>query len=214
MALDIKLADVKDFVRKIAPTVATAIGGPLAGGVVASLSQILLGKPDGTEGEMATAIAQGQLTGEQIVQIKQLEMQLKKDEQDNGFRYADLEFQREKMLIDDVQNARAREIAVNDNMPQIIMGIAFFLYILQIGLFYFGQMPEEEFTRALVVRAFGTIDGVLLTCVAYFVGSSKGSKNSGDTTRRIAEQQATSLGKLAEQKNTVLDDATKVTISK
>lgn len=203
MGLDIKLADVKDFVRKIAPTVATAIGGPLAGGIVASLSQILLGKPDATEAEMAGAIANGQLTGEQIIQLKQLEATLKQQEQEMGFRYADLEFQHEKLIIDDIQNARAREIAVKDNMPQIIMGIAFVLYVVQIALFYFGQMPEEEFTRALVVRAFGTIDGVLLTCVAYFVGSSRGSKNSGDTTRRIAESQTASLNRMAEKKQTV-----------
>ncbi|MNL84998.1 hypothetical protein D3C87_2131510 [compost metagenome] len=49
-------------------------------------------------------------------------------------------------------------------------------------------MPADEFTRALVTRAFGTVDGVLLTCIAYFVGSSRGSKASGDAVRKIAEQ--------------------------
>ena len=55
-------------------------------------------------------------------------------------------------------------------------------------VFIVGSLPADEFTRALIVGGFVTVDGVLLTCVAYFVGSSRGSKASGDAVRKIAEK--------------------------
>lgn len=179
--------DLKDFVRKVAPTVATALGGPLAGGVVTGLSQIFLGTADGTVSDIAAVAANGQLTGEQITELKKLELTLKAEESERGFRYADLEFRTEQLFLADVQSAREREIAVKDNMPQIITAVAFAVYVMEFIFFASGNMPSDEFTKALITRAFGTVDGILLGCVAYFIGSSRGSKNSGDALRRIAE---------------------------
>ena len=179
--------DLKDFVRKVAPTVATALGGPLAGGVVTGLSQIFLGTADGTVTDIAAVAANGQLTGEQITELKKLELTLKAEESERGFRYADLEFRTEQLFLADVQSAREREIAVKDNMPQIITAVAFAVYVMEFIFFASGNMPNDEFTKALITRAFGTVDGILLGCVAYFIGSSRGSKNSGDALRRIAE---------------------------
>ena len=41
----------------IAPTIATALGGPLAGAAVGILSKALLGRDDGTEEELAPLVA-------------------------------------------------------------------------------------------------------------------------------------------------------------
>jgi hypothetical protein len=197
--MKITSAIVKDFVRKVAPTVATAIGGPLAGGVVSALSTILLGKPDGTQAELESAIATGQLTGDQMVALRTLEADLIKNEREIGFKYADLEFQETKAYLEDVQSARARQVATNDSVPTWILSCAFIFYLFQFYVFIFASLPTDEFTRALIVRGFGTVDGILIMCVSFFVGSSKGSKESGDTNRRIAESQAASLGKVAEK---------------
>jgi hypothetical protein len=190
--------DWKDLIRKLAPTVGAAVGGPLGAGILGGISQIILGRGDGSEADIASAMKAGALTGEQITQLKTLEMTLRNEEQERGFRYADLEFKTDQMYLADVQDARHRQIETKDNMPQIICAVAFVIYVLEFIFFASGHMPTDEFTKALITRAFGTVDGILLTCVAYFVGSSKGSKTSGDSMRRIAEVQAASTAKVAE----------------
>lgn len=179
--------DFKQLVRKIAPTVAAALGGPLAGVATSALSQILLGTPNADIVAVTDTMTSGTLTPEQIVQIKQLELEYKKHETEMGFKFADLEFQTDKIYLEDIQNARARQIATNDYMPQIILFCAFLFYLFQFYIFIYAELPHDEFTRALIVRGFGTVDGILIMCVSYFVGSSRGSKNSGDAVRRIAE---------------------------
>lgn len=185
--MEFNSAVIKDFIRKVAPTAAAALGGPLAGGVVAALSNAILGHPNGSELELETAIANGQLTGEQLVAIKQIEADLKKHESDQGFKYADLEFKKDQLVIQDIQDARQRQIATKDNMPQIITCVAFIIYVMEFIFFASGSMPQDEFTKALITRAFGTVDGILMTCVVYFVGSSRGSATARDTIARIAE---------------------------
>ena len=45
--------DWKSIVKVVAPTIATGLGGPLAGLATKALSEVLLGKSDGTEDEVA-----------------------------------------------------------------------------------------------------------------------------------------------------------------
>ena len=51
--------DWKKVVGAVAPGLATALGGPLAGVAVSALSEQLLGRPDGSEAEVATALRVG-----------------------------------------------------------------------------------------------------------------------------------------------------------
>lgn len=180
--------DWKGLVRKVAPTVATALGGPLAGVATSAISQILLGREDGSPGEISTAISSGQLTGEQIVALKQLETEFKQKENEMRVSFADLEYKTDVAYLADVQSARQRQVDLKDNMPQIITAVTFAVYVLEFIYFATGQMNNlDEFTKAIITRAFGTVDGILLTCVAFFMGTSKGSKNATAALTRIAE---------------------------
>ena len=49
--------NIKTLITEIAPTIATALGGPLAGGATKLLSQALTGKEDATEKEMQQALS-------------------------------------------------------------------------------------------------------------------------------------------------------------
>ena len=49
------------IVKAVAPTLAGMLGGPLAAVAVRELSNKILGKPDGTEADVAAAIASGVL---------------------------------------------------------------------------------------------------------------------------------------------------------
>ena len=90
-----------NLVRTVAPTIATAVGGPLAGMATRAISEALLGKPDGTEEELAQAAANA--TPEQL-------LALKKAEQDFAVRMRELDIDLERIANEDRNSARDREI--------------------------------------------------------------------------------------------------------
>lgn len=79
---------VKSLIRNIAPTITTVIGGPLAGNAVAALGNVLLGKSDPTPEELADAIKKA--TPEQLLALKQLDLQFAQLDNDDRQRAADM----------------------------------------------------------------------------------------------------------------------------
>jgi hypothetical protein len=67
---------LKNIVRVVAPGIATALGGPAAGIAVASLSNLLLGKPNGSTDEIEGAIASA--SPDMLLKLKELDMQLQR----------------------------------------------------------------------------------------------------------------------------------------
>ncbi len=64
-----------NIVKTVAPTIATAMGGPLAGMAVRTLSETLLGHPDGTEEELAHAAVTA--SPDQLLALKHAENNFK-----------------------------------------------------------------------------------------------------------------------------------------
>ena len=77
--------DWKGMLGNVAPALASAFGTPAAGLAVKALSNMLLGKPDGTEDEVATALSKA--TPEQIAAIKASDQQFQKDMLQAGFTF-------------------------------------------------------------------------------------------------------------------------------
>ena len=174
--------DWKKILGGIAPLLVPALGVPAtAAGVIVGLSNALFGRDDASEQDIATAIAGGHLTPEQTAAIVKL---------NNDFRVqmAQINADTEKAYLSDVQDARRRQIETKDYTPQAILAALFLLWAACFGLFYLVPMPTDEFLRALITRSYATIENALPGAIAYFVGSSRGSKQSGDAVRRIAEQ--------------------------
>ncbi|VTU36975.1 hypothetical protein [Variovorax sp. PBL-E5] len=181
--------DWKKLVGTLAPAVANAFGTPALGIGVTMLSNAIFGKPDASTDDIATAIASGQLTGEQIAAIKAADNDFQTKMKELDVDLAKLAADTDAAYLKDVQDARARQVATKDYMPQVIFFLLLGLYACEFALFYFGKMPTDEFVRALITRAFSTVEVGFTGAVAYFIGSSHGSKTSGDAVRRIAEQQ-------------------------
>ncbi|KQP39685.1 hypothetical protein [Pseudorhodoferax sp. Leaf274] len=180
--------DWRKFVSGVAPALGTALGGPLAGAAIKVLAGAVLGDENASEADVAAAISSGQLTGEQIVSIKAAEQAF-------AVRMRELDIDVEKLnqaadeaVMRDVQDARARQTATKDWMPQVIFFMLAAAWAGTLALFYFAPLPVDEFLRALIVRAYATVETGLTGAIAYFIGSSRGSKASGDAVRKIAEQ--------------------------
>lgn len=163
------------IVRTVAPTIASAIGGPLAGMAVRTISDALLGKPDGTEEELAQAALAA--TPEQL-------LALKKAEQDFIVQMRELDIDLERIGNQDRDSARNREIKLKDATPKVLAAI------ITVG--YFGVLfwmlnyglPVNGGSEAMLVM-LGTLGTAWGGIVAYYFGSSAGSRDKNETINRM-----------------------------
>jgi len=154
-----------NIVRTVAPSIATAMGGPLAGIAVRTLSETLLGKPDGTEAELAAAAATA--TPEQLLALKNAE---------NNFKVEmkRLEVDLEKISAGDRDSARQMMVQTRDWTPRALAGaitIGFFgvlMYMLTYGI------PTAGGEAMLVM--LGTLGTAWGAVVSFYFGSSAGSR--------------------------------------
>ena len=111
-----KLSEALKSIIPFAPTIATALGGPAAGLAVEALGHVFgIEKP--TVDNVTEALATGQLSGEQIVQIKSAELAFQT-------RLKELGIREEELAYADTASARQREMVVKDWTP---MMLAFFI---------------------------------------------------------------------------------------
>jgi len=157
--------DWKAVVGTVAPAIATALGGPLAGTAVAALSKALLGRPDGSEEEVAAAIATGGTDA--LAAIRAADQAFKTEMTKLGI---DLE----RIHAADRDSARQREVKAGDTATP--RALAFLVTVGFFGvlayLLHAGKPPSGG--DALLVM-LGALGGAWASIVAYYFGSSSGS---------------------------------------
>lgn len=163
--------DWLDVLRKVAPTVASAVGGPLAGAAVSAIGE-LLGISEPTQSKIAEAITNGQLTGEQIAGLKQLEMKLKAEEAERGFKYAELEFK-------DRADARQMAVQTGAKTPAVLTWLIVAIVLSLEGYILFEGTPEKV-SEIVMGRILGTLDMCLVTVLSYWFGTTYGSSRKTD----------------------------------
>ena len=163
------MESILNLVRTVAPSIASAVGGPLAGSAVRTISEVLLGKPDGTEAELEEAAAKA--TPEQL-------LALKKAEQEFTVRMRELDIDLERIANNDRDSARDREVKTKDWMPRALAIVIVGGFMLTVFLVLMGYV--EGMKDPLMATTVGTLIGfVSAKCeqvVAYYFGSSAGSK--------------------------------------
>jgi hypothetical protein len=70
---------MEDFLKGIAPTLASALLGPLGGVAVSAIGKVF-GIDSATTSDITKAFQDGKLTPEQLSQLKALELQYQNDE--------------------------------------------------------------------------------------------------------------------------------------
>lgn len=174
------MADWKEVLGKLAPTAATLLGGPFAGLAVGAIASAL-GLPTDSKdpvGDVKTALTNNQLSGEQIVALKQAELDVQKHLADNGIQI-------DQIAADDRDSARKREEIVKDDTPKILA------YLLTIGFFgtlafmMVGTIPVTGHDVLLIM--VGSLGTAWTGMVAYYYGSSKGSHDKDDTINSLSK---------------------------
>lgn len=166
----------KQVLGAIAPTVATALGGPLAGVAVKAVAGALLGNEDAPEAEVAAAIAKA--TPEQLLAIKKVDADLK-------VRFKELDVDLERIAASDRDSARQREATTGDWTPRLLaLTIVIAWAIVQYTLL---TKVIDASMRELVARVLGTLDAALMAVLYYYFGSSASSQRKTDLIERAVK---------------------------
>lgn len=166
---------MNEILKTLAPTVASALLGPLGGVAVAALGKII-GVEDATVATVAKAFEDGRITPEQVAEIKKLEMQYKNEEAERGFRYADLEYK-------DRDSARSMQSTTRSNTPAVLT------YLITVGFFgVLGWMLYDESVAdspPLLVM-LGSLGTAWTGACAFWFGTTFGSQNKDHTIKTLS----------------------------
>jgi hypothetical protein len=155
--------DIKKLIGTVAPTLAAALGGPLAGVAVGELAKAL-GLAESTPEAVEAALVNA--SPEDLLKIKQAEFQFKLD-------MKKLELRPEELEVEDRASARAMHAATKD-------GLLPWLAVLVVGTFC--GVTSAVLFGALKVEAVigGTLIGYLSAkaeqVLSFYFGSTKSSR--------------------------------------
>ena len=157
------LSDIAGVIGSVAPTIAKALGGPLAGTAINTIAKAL-GLDDETPDAVQSVIARA--TPEQLLAIKQADADFAVK-----MRQADIDFA--KVNAGDRDSARQREIAVKDRTPAILA------LVLTVGFFgllgWMMQTAPPDGSRDLLNIMLGALGAGFSMMLAYYYGSSAGT---------------------------------------
>ena len=154
----------KSIVGTVAPSIATALGGPLSGMAVGYLAKALLGKEAASESEVASAVA---------AQDPDVLLKLKMAENEFQIKLAEVGLGLEQIKAKDRDSARQREILLRDSMPKILAVTVTLGFFAMLGTMAFVDLPGAN--RDLLNVMLGALGAAWTSIVAYFFGSSSGS---------------------------------------
>lgn len=161
--------DLLKIVGAVAPTIATAIGGPLGGMAMKVVAEVLGLPADSSEKDVSRAMAAA--TPDQLLALKQAD-------QDFAVRMRELDIDLEKIAASDRDSARRREAQVRDWMPRVLAFVVVAGFMATVFLVLLGYVDGMK--DPLMATTVGTLIGfVSAKCeqvVAYYFGSSSSSQ--------------------------------------
>jgi len=162
--------DWKGIVGAVAPALATVLGGPLAGVAVKALSSKLLGRDDGSEADIAQAVAS--MSPADLIKLKEVEAELTKS-------LAEVDVDLERVAAGDRDSARRRAVEMRDWTPNVLafclLGLfAYVLHSLMTG-------GEQSLGRDIMMMMIGGLIANNQQAQNYFFGTTRSSASKDKT---------------------------------
>jgi hypothetical protein len=155
-----------EWLKQIAPTVATALGGPLAGMAISVVSKAI-GVDEDKVGDL---IKDNKLTAEQIAQVKLAEIELQKQAQELGLNF-------EKLAVDDRKSAREMQAATRSIVPPALAAIVTVGFF---GILVMMLLGKVDSNNPAILMMLGSLGTAWTGIIAYYFGSSAGSQAKTD----------------------------------
>ena len=158
-----------EWLNQIAPGIATALGGPLAGLAVTAISKAL----GIDEKDVQKTIETGKLSADQLASLKQAEIELQAKAQELGLNF-------EKLATDDRKSARDMQINTKSIVPAILaIGVTIGFFGILIGL-----MTDNVTKSDALLLMLGSLGTAWTAIVSFYFGSSASSQRKDDLLHR------------------------------
>ena len=159
---DTRLERIRDAVADIAPSVAAALGGPLAGAAAEALRRAVLGEgADGDDEALAEMVLAG--SPETLLAMRRAE---------HEFRAAVLSarIDAERVAAGDRDSARRREASVRDRTPALLGSAVVVGFFAVLGVMLLRELPSQaEPAFSIMLGALSTMTAAV---VSYYFGAS------------------------------------------
>jgi hypothetical protein len=163
------IAKFGPLLGQVAPSIATALGGPLAGVAVRTLSNALFGHEDGTEQQVSDALSSA--TPDQLAAIKKIDADFK-------VQMKALDIDLERIAAGDRDSARQMQQNTKDSTPKILAYfITFGFFGALVWILVFG-LPQTGLE--VILMMLGSLSTSWTGVVQFYYGSSAGSKAKTD----------------------------------
>ena len=152
------------LLKSLAPTIASAAGGPMAGMAV-KMAAKKLGLPDtATANEIEDLIERDR---DKAVMVREADKDFK-----NRIREMEIDLESFKTEVEDRKDAR--ENFATDWTPKVFSVLTLLLY----GAFVMivTLMPHDQNDETIISLVLGQLSGILGTAAAFFYGGSSGKK--------------------------------------
>lgn len=161
-----------DTVKKLAPTVASALGGPAAGIAITALGE-LFGISEPTQDKIKDFVESGKLSADHVFELKRLELQYQNDEKERGFKYADLEYK-------DRDSARKASVEGGTLNKLFWFSIWLVTTVLVSELIVLRYGIPHGVPEIVVGRILGLLDSIAIQVLNFWYGTSSGSVRKTD----------------------------------
>ena len=149
------------LLKSLAPTIASAAGGPMAGMAVKMAAQ-KLGIPDATANEIEDLIER---EPEKAVLLKEADKDFK-----DRIREMEIDLESFKTEVEDRKDARSK--FSGDITPKVFCILALILYgayVMAVTI-----MTHDQNDETIISLVLGQLSGILGTCAGFFYGGSNG----------------------------------------
>lgn len=163
------IAKFGPLLGQVAPSIATALGGPLAGVAIKTLSNALFGHEDATEQQVSEAMATA--TPDQLAAIKKIDADFK-------LQMKSLDIDLERIAAGDRDSARRMNTENKDWTPKALaffITFGFFGALIWIMVFGIPQTGTE-----VLLMMLGSLSTSWTGVVQFYYGSSAGAKAKTD----------------------------------
>ena len=151
-----------EWLKQIAPTIATCLGGPLAGLAVSAVSKAL-----GIDAsQVQETIDSGKLNADQIASIKQAEIELQKSAQELGLNF-------EQLAVQDRSSAREMQTATQSYIPPTLSILVTFGFF---GILSYLMVTPTDTANTPLMIMLGSLGTAWTGIIAFYFGSSAGSQ--------------------------------------
>ena len=150
------------WIESIAPTIASCLGGPLAGLAVEAVSKAIGVDPSAVQ----DTINSGKLTADQIASIQSAEIALKAKAQEMNLDF-------EQLAVQDRKSARDMQTTTKSFIPPLLA------LIITIGFFgiLVGMMTGKVTSSDALMLLLGSLGTAWTGVISFYFGSSASSQN-------------------------------------